>query len=402
MQSTSVVIPTCNRASLLADSLKSVFAQTVQPDEVILIDDGSTDNTPDVAARYPQVRYVRTENQGKSAAINLAMTLMTGTRLWVVDDDDIACPDALQKLGAALDANPSAGFSYGRHDRFTDPANGGERVWQDTGYWRECNPRDFLIATMEDMFTHQSGMLFQKTLLDATGPFDTGLKRSVDYDYILRAARISTSAACPAIVFHQRQHDGDRGSGANRFPASELVRRWIQHDQIIFKRIYETWALDEFLPRGESVVGTPSKRQALIQRGAIMARKKLWDHAMRDFANAALLMDLDLTQAERAIARRGSQSKYGIQELLDDHVIGQGLRDVAGLSRNGAELIGELATGFRWRIRDELTSGHPRKASRLLQLYITLTSSAFHNSRPTDSPWYPDDLLTEPHKSPGK
>ena len=61
MQSTSVVIPTCNRASLLADSLKAVFAQTVQPDEVILIDDGSTDNTPDVAARYPQVRYAEVE-----------------------------------------------------------------------------------------------------------------------------------------------------------------------------------------------------------------------------------------------------------------------------------------------------------------------------------------------------
>jgi GT2 family glycosyltransferase len=402
MHSTSVVIPTCNRASLLAESLESIFAQTVQPDEIILIDDGSTDNTPDFAARYPQLRYVRTENQGKSAAINLAMTMMTGTRLWVVDDDDITCPDALEKLTAALDANPSAGFSYGRHDRFTDPADGRERVWQDTGYWRDCHPRDFLIATMEDMFTHQSGMLFEKTLLDAVGQFDTGLKRSVDYDYILRAARISAGAVCPSIVFHQRQHNGDRGAGAHKFPASELVRRWIQHDQIIFGRVHESWPLDEFLPRGESVDSLSSKRQALIQRGVIMARKKLWDHAMRDFALAATLMEKNLTETERETARRGTQSKYDIRELLDNKLIGQGLRDVAGLSPVGAELVGELATGFRWRIRDELSHRHPRTASRLLQLYITLTSSAFHNSQATGSPWYPDDLLTSPHKSPGK
>ncbi|MBL4877505.1 MAG: glycosyltransferase family 2 protein, partial [Hyphomonas sp.] len=98
MHSTSVVIPTYNRASLLANTLNSVLAQIRQPDEILLIDDGSTDDTPAIAARYPQVRYVRTENQGKSAAINHAMTLMTGTRLWVVDDDDIVCPDALAKL----------------------------------------------------------------------------------------------------------------------------------------------------------------------------------------------------------------------------------------------------------------------------------------------------------------
>ncbi|MEP0315563.1 MAG: glycosyltransferase family 2 protein [Hyphomonas sp.] len=402
MHSTSVVIPTYNRASLLADTLNSVLAQTRQPDEILLIDDGSTDDTPAIAARYPQVRYVRTENQGKSAAINHAMTLMTGTRLWVVDDDDIVCPDALAKLSAALEANPSAGFSYGRHDRFTDPADGGARVWQDTGYWRDCHPRDFLIATMEDMFTHQSGMLFDKTLLDAIGPFNTGLRRSVDYDYILRAARISTGAACPSVVFHQRQHDGDRGAGANKFPVSELVRRWIQHDQIIFGRIHDSWPLDEFLPRGETIDGPSSRRQALIQRGVVMARKKLWDLAMQDFALAATLMERELSDTERRLVRRGTQSKYGIQELLDNHVIGQGLRDVASLSSVGAELIGELATGFRWRIRDELTRCHPRTASRLLQLYITLTSSAFHNPHASESPWYSDDFLATTHKSPGK
>ena len=402
MHSTSVVIPTYNRASLLADTLNSVLAQTRQPDEILLIDDGSTDDTPAIAARYPQVRYVRTENQGKSAAINHAMTLMIGTRLWVVDDDDIVCPDALAKLTAALEANPTAGFSYGRHDRFTDPADGGARVWQDTGYWRDCHPRDFLIATMEDMFTHQSGMLFEKTLLDAVGPFDTSLRRSVDYDYILRASRISTSAACRSIVFHQRQHDGDRGAGASKFPASEMVGRWIQHDQIIFRNIHESWPLDEFLPRGEIVDGRSSRRQALIQRGVVMARKKMWDHALKDFAQAATLMKGKLTETERQIAQRGTQAKYGVQELLDNSLIGRGLREIAGLSSVGAELVGELATGFRWRIRDELTQYHPRKASRLLQLYITLTSSAFHNSRPSDSPWYPEDFLVTSHKTPGK
>ncbi|HIG49027.1 MAG TPA: glycosyltransferase family 2 protein, partial [candidate division Zixibacteria bacterium] len=69
--SISVIIPTFNRASLLPRALHSVLNQTRSPDEIIVVDDGSTDNTRDqIADQFPQIHYVYQENQGVSAARN--------------------------------------------------------------------------------------------------------------------------------------------------------------------------------------------------------------------------------------------------------------------------------------------------------------------------------------------
>lgn len=385
---TTVIVPTFNRAHFLEDCLQSLLSQTLPPHEILVIDDGSTDGTQILLRCYPQIKSVHTENQGKSAALNLALTLATGDRIWIVDDDDIACPDALERLTRGLDANPEAGFSYGRHDRFLDPADGGGRIWSDTGYWRDCPPEDFLTANLEDMFAHQSGMLLDKSLMDAVGSFNTHLKRSVDYDFLLRASRLRPGVACEGILFHQRQHAGDRGAGEHQFPAAELAERWICNDQTIFREVYHQWPLNAFLPFGQIVDSPAKKRQALIQRGVVMARKKLWDYAIHDFFDAVSVFNLPLTDTECEIVRRGTQSKYGLRELMYDASLSSRLQDIKRLSKSGSELVNELASGFRWQIRSNAAHGHLRTALRLLRPYIALRFPVLGNSVTTHSPWH--------------
>src|SRR5262245_20604446 len=91
----SVIIPCYNHAHYLGEAIESVLAQTVQDFEIIVVDDGSTDSTADVAARYPRVRYVRQNNQGLSAARNTGIKHGLGRFLVFLDADDLLLPGAL-------------------------------------------------------------------------------------------------------------------------------------------------------------------------------------------------------------------------------------------------------------------------------------------------------------------
>ena len=84
----SVVIPCYNQAHFLGEAIESVLAQTYPHLEIVVVDDGSTDNTGEVAARYPGVRYVRQENQGLAAARNTGLRHSSGDYLVFLDADD--------------------------------------------------------------------------------------------------------------------------------------------------------------------------------------------------------------------------------------------------------------------------------------------------------------------------
>jgi glycosyltransferase involved in cell wall biosynthesis len=91
----SVIIPCYNGAEFLAETIESVRRQTYPPLEVIVVDDGSTDNTGEVVARYPEVKYIRQKNQGGGVARNTGLRESKGDYLVFQDQDD---PNATQRL----------------------------------------------------------------------------------------------------------------------------------------------------------------------------------------------------------------------------------------------------------------------------------------------------------------
>ena len=92
----SVVIPCYNQAHFLGEAIESVLAQTYPHREIVVVDDGSPDNTREVASRYPGVRYVRQENQGLAAARNTGLRHSSGSYLVFLDADDRLLPEALE------------------------------------------------------------------------------------------------------------------------------------------------------------------------------------------------------------------------------------------------------------------------------------------------------------------
>ena len=103
----SVIIPTFKRAQLLGDAIGAALAQTHTNREILVVDDGSPDDTRSIASTFGEaVRYFRQENQGKSAALNLGISASTGDAIIVLDDDDLFPPRTVAKHAEA----PRRGF----------------------------------------------------------------------------------------------------------------------------------------------------------------------------------------------------------------------------------------------------------------------------------------------------
>jgi len=116
----TIIIPTFNRAELLDQAIQSALAQTYTNREILVVDDGSSDDTRSVASKYgPGIRYLRQENQGKAAALNRGIAAAEGEVIAILDDDDLYPQWTLAKHAEALARNPTADFSFGRYVRFT-------------------------------------------------------------------------------------------------------------------------------------------------------------------------------------------------------------------------------------------------------------------------------------------
>jgi glycosyltransferase involved in cell wall biosynthesis len=385
MLTTTVIIPTFNRARLLREALDAVLSQTCRPGEIIVVDDGSTDSTQDVI-RSRGVRALHTPNRGKSAAVNLGLSHANGDWIWIVDDDDIPCPDALERLHDLLRGKPRARFAYGRHERFYSVDGSMRRLG--AGYWSDCPDAQFHLATMEDYFAHQPGMLVARDVYETVGRFNETLSASEDYEMLVRIACRFDGARCDGVVFWQRLHDGDRGPMADRFGAADRETRWIEADKQIFLRVRQSLPLDAYLPRGAFFPEVVGRRRALLQRGCIMARKKLWTEAIADFSQAADIDCGPLSSDERSIVTRATFSKYGCDELITSPSLVRLLADIGRQRCRGPDITKSIARGLVWRIRKAALAGRLARATRLFRIVARLASpvSAHRGRRPPREP----------------
>jgi glycosyltransferase involved in cell wall biosynthesis len=113
MTKISVVIPAYNAEFHLRATLESVLAQTVQPYEIIVVNDGSTDRTEEIALSYvPRIRYIKQENQGLAGARNTGIHAAVGEWIALLDSDDLMVPEKLRKQTALIEKNPDLVLVY--------------------------------------------------------------------------------------------------------------------------------------------------------------------------------------------------------------------------------------------------------------------------------------------------
>jgi len=117
----SVIIPVFNGERYLAESIESVLIQPYRPMEIIIVDDGSTDNTRTIARQYESVRYLFQPNAGLSAALNSGVTNATGSLYAFLDADDIWTENKLSLQMALFAREPEMDVVFGHHQTFLSP-----------------------------------------------------------------------------------------------------------------------------------------------------------------------------------------------------------------------------------------------------------------------------------------
>jgi glycosyltransferase involved in cell wall biosynthesis len=206
MVKVSVIIPAYNGDRYIGEAIDSILAQTYKDYEIIVVDDGSTDNTAQVAQQYGnQIQYLSQTNQGVAASRNLGLSVAKGEYIAFLDQDDLFLSHKLLAQVTLLEKNPSLGI-----------ANSGWQIVDQQGQvkaavepWEkipQLNLADLII--WKPVFL--GAMLFRHSWLKRSGGFDTTLEQTPDVDLVLRLAAVGCAAAwVEQTTVKYRQHEAN-------------------------------------------------------------------------------------------------------------------------------------------------------------------------------------------------
>lgn len=182
----SVIITCYNYGKYLAGCIDSILCQTYQDFEIIIIDDGSTDNSSEIVQKYltnPQIQYIRQENAGQANAKNAGILAATGEFIAFLDADDLWECTKLEKQ-MPLFADPTVGVVYSRA-RYIDEDGKSLNLKLEGKYLKPRSGRvtDFLFF---DNFVPFSSAVLRRECIEKKGPFDETFRMGIDWDLWLR------------------------------------------------------------------------------------------------------------------------------------------------------------------------------------------------------------------------
>jgi glycosyltransferase involved in cell wall biosynthesis len=206
----SVIIPVHNGGLYLRAALESVFAQTYRPFEVIVVDDGSTDDSGVIAQSFPEVHYIHQANQGVATARNNGLEAARGEFFAFLDQDDLWTPDKLKLQIAHLLSHPDLGYTLTQQQFFLEP---GATI-----------PAWFRKELLPEVHTGWvlGTLVVRRTAFEKIGNFATGYSAASDGDWFFRAKAAGIPmAVVPELLLLKRIHGANESARAKEI-LSEL------------------------------------------------------------------------------------------------------------------------------------------------------------------------------------
>ena len=206
----SVVIATYNRANYLAETIDSVLSQSFQKFELIVVDDGSTDETRRVVAPYgSRVRYLYQENRGPSAARNLGARNASAGWISIQDSDDLCLPNHLETLYGYANKHPESGMVFANGSYLGGPAHDRETIIPAAKSRRLAEQGVRLEDLFDKSIVRLQAALISKRCYDDVGGHDESLRISMDLDLTFRLISRYPVAYLDEVVFSYRRHLGN-------------------------------------------------------------------------------------------------------------------------------------------------------------------------------------------------
>jgi glycosyltransferase involved in cell wall biosynthesis len=236
----SIVVPAYNHGRYLAECIDSILGQTYREIELIVLDDGSTDNTRAILDSYgDRVRWETQVNSGQSATLNRGWAMCTGEFLAYLSADDVLYPDAVARAVALLQANPATVVAYPDFDLINADSRRLRRITAPEFdafdlYWRlVCQPGP--------------GAVFRRSSWGAAGPWNPDLRQNPDLDFWMRMALQGDFRRIPAALAAFRVHPESQ-----TFRHADLQRA--EEPMVIVEQFLERGDLPAWLRQGESRV----------------------------------------------------------------------------------------------------------------------------------------------------
>ena len=222
----SVIIPVYNQASYLGQAIDSVLAQTWRHYELIVVDDGSTDGSDDVAKEYGgSLRYVRKTNGGGASAVNAGVRVARGEWIAILPSDDVWEPGKLARQWEAIEAHPEARFVYTDYSIIDREG----RLMRRTSHPVPTGRKRQRLALLRGCFINGGSVLLRRAVFQEVGGFDETNRYAPDYDYWLRVTEKYEALRVPEPLLRYRVHPAQ---DSQKFRAI-----WVATYQVIAKAV---------------------------------------------------------------------------------------------------------------------------------------------------------------------
>jgi glycosyltransferase involved in cell wall biosynthesis len=271
----SVVLPTLNRAALLPGSIESVLNQTERNLELIVVDDGSSDSTGEIIARYAQhdsrITWVRQQNLGLPRGLNNGFRLARGEFFTWTSDDNRYFPDACSIMSGALLANPEVGFVFADMLRR-----------RTAGLIYHPNPKP---EKLWEYNKFGGAFMYRRTIAELVGEYDPDMAMVEDYDYFLRLSQRADVRHLPYIMYEYREHEDSLTNRQREGQARAFEKLLRKHRKAGRAR---RWELSSMAVSASGAY----RRTGLLRDALRLARTAwcLWPFNWRSYRSIALVL----------------------------------------------------------------------------------------------------------------
>jgi glycosyltransferase involved in cell wall biosynthesis len=298
----SVVIPCYNQAHFLGEAIESVLAQRYTDFEVIVVDDGSTDNTSEVASRYEEVRLIRQQNRGLAGARNRGLGEARGEYVVFLDSDDRLLAKALEVGVRELESHPECAFVSG-HYRPIDPSGASLAVPPRPDVGRD----HYLSLLRENYIKMTASVVYRRWVFGEVGGFDGSVDAAADWDLYLRVARRFPVHHHNELVAEYRRHGATMSTDPALILRSTAAVLRTQREHVKGNKQYEK--------AYKAGMGALQEHNAVNLAKDIKsrARERQWAKAARDALALARYYPRGLP-----LLSEGHQERYRLAEELSN------------------------------------------------------------------------------------
>jgi len=219
-----IIIPAYNAEAYLSEAIDSVISQTLGDWRIILVDDGSTDNTAEIASGYQRqlkerMIIITQRNAGLPAARNAAIRAATAEFLAILDSDDVWVPNRVEESLNALEARPLAGLSYGLVTRIDET---GQEIATFHGNRHHSEGRIARYVYMRQVEFPCPTVTVRRLCVEEVGVFDETMRATEDRDMWFRIATKYEVAFVPKVIAYYRTYPSSMSGDIDRMLAAQL------------------------------------------------------------------------------------------------------------------------------------------------------------------------------------